>query len=53
MPERELVVRGALGCHTGNMFGYNATFSYPRRGGSQTIVDALAGRDLDSRSHPR
>jgi protoporphyrinogen oxidase len=26
-------------------FGYNATFYYPRRGGSQALVDALAGGD--------
>jgi protoporphyrinogen oxidase len=42
MPDRELIVRGALGCHLNEAFGYNATFSYPRKGGSQAIVDALA-----------
>ncbi|MFZ0747493.1 MAG: hypothetical protein WAM85_24025, partial [Terracidiphilus sp.] len=42
MPDRELIVRGALGCHRSEEFGYNATFSYPRRGGSQAIIDAIA-----------
>lgn len=42
MPDRELVVRGALGVHESEEFGYNATFSYPASGGSQTIPDALA-----------
>jgi protoporphyrinogen oxidase len=44
MPERELVVRGALGCHTATSFGYNAVFSYPRRGGSRIIAEALAAQ---------
>ncbi len=42
MPDRELIVRGTLDCHRNETFGYNATFSYPRKGGSQAIVDALA-----------
>lgn len=42
MPDRELVVRGALGVHDSTAFGYNATFSYPASGGSQAIPDAMA-----------
>jgi protoporphyrinogen oxidase len=42
MPDRDLVVRGAQDGHNGRAFGYNAAFSYPRRGGSQAIIDALS-----------
>ena len=41
-PDRELIVRGAVRNIASERFGYNATFSYPRRGGSQSIVDGLA-----------
>ena len=44
MPDRELVIRGALGCHKNDGFGYNGAFSYPKRGGSQAIIDALAAQ---------
>jgi protoporphyrinogen oxidase len=37
------VLAGALLDQT-KAFGYNATFLYPRRGGSQALVDALAAR---------
>ncbi|MDD5302329.1 MAG: FAD-dependent oxidoreductase [Elusimicrobia bacterium] len=42
-PSASEVVYGAL---TGNnaLFGYNATFRYPVRGGMQSLPDALAGR---------
>ena len=42
-PDRELVLRGAIGAHRRSDFGYNPSFDYPRRGGSQTIADRLAG----------
>ena len=42
MPDREIVVRGALGSHTSNSFGYSAAFSYPRHGGSGAIAQALS-----------
>ena len=41
-PDRELIIRGAVAEGSSERFGYNATFSYPRIGGSQAIVDALA-----------
>jgi len=41
-PDRELVLRGAVGAHERKDFGYNPTFDYPHRGGSQTIADRLA-----------
>jgi protoporphyrinogen oxidase len=42
-PTVEQVVRGALGLEAGTV-GYNATFLYPREGGIESIVRALAGR---------
>jgi protoporphyrinogen oxidase len=42
LPNRELVVGGALSDHQSQGVGYNASFSYPRSGGSGVIVDALA-----------
>ena len=42
-PTLEQVVRGALGLE-GDATGYNARFLYPRRGGIETFVRALAGR---------
>jgi len=35
------VINGAFGLHRGAV-GYNATFLYPRRGGIQTLAEALA-----------
>jgi protoporphyrinogen oxidase len=46
LPNLEQVVAGAVGANAGAL-GYNATFSYPKRGGIQTFAQALAGR-LDS-----
>jgi protoporphyrinogen oxidase len=42
-PTLEQVVRGALGLE-GDAAGYNARFLYPREGGIETFVRALAGR---------
>jgi protoporphyrinogen oxidase len=42
-PTLEQVVRGALGLE-GDSAGYNARFLYPREGGIETFVRALAGR---------
>jgi protoporphyrinogen oxidase len=42
-PTVEQVVRGALGLE-GDAAGYNATFIYPRSGGIETFVRALAAR---------
>jgi len=42
-PTLEQVVRGALGLE-GDAAGYNARFLYPRDGGIETFVRALAGR---------
>ena len=42
-PTLEQVVRGALGLE-GDGAGYNATFLYPRQGGIETFVRALAAR---------
>ena len=42
-PTLEQVVRGALGLE-GDASGYNARFLYPREGGIETFVRALAGR---------
>ncbi len=42
LPDIQLVMQGAKEPHPDNNFGYNATFSYPRSGGSQAIIDALA-----------
>jgi protoporphyrinogen oxidase len=42
-PTLEQVVRGALGLE-GDAAGYNATFIYPREGGIESFVRALAAR---------
>lgn len=42
-PDLAQVVRGALGL-PGDAAGYNATFRYPREGGIETFVRALAAR---------
>ena len=42
-PTVEQVVRGALGLE-GDQAGYNASFIYPRRGGIEGFVSALASR---------
>jgi len=42
-PTVEQVVRGALGLDAGAL-GYNATFLYPREGGIESLVRALAAR---------
>jgi protoporphyrinogen oxidase len=42
-PTVEQVVRGALGLEARGV-GYNATFLYPREGGIESLVRALAGR---------
>ena len=42
-PELAEVIRGALGLE-GDATGYNATFLYPRSGGIETFVRALASR---------
>ncbi len=42
-PTVEQVVRGALGLE-GDRAGYNASFLYPREGGIETFVRALAGQ---------
>ena len=47
-PELESIVAGAVGCHQGGM-GYNATFLYPKKGGIQTVAEALA--NLGGREH--
>lgn len=41
MPDHNMIIKGAASGSEAPV-GYNATFSYPRTGGSQTIVDALA-----------
>ena len=41
-PSLEEVIAGALGPETGR-FGYNQTFVYPREGGIESLVRALAG----------
>jgi protoporphyrinogen oxidase len=43
LPKLEQVVAGAVGADAGTL-GYNASFSYPRRGGIQTFAAALAAR---------
>lgn len=40
-PRLEDIVAGAVGCNAKKM-GYNASFLYPKRGGIQTLADALA-----------
>jgi protoporphyrinogen oxidase len=52
LPNLEQVVAGAVGANAGAL-GYNATFSYPRRGGIQTFARALAGRLDPARVHTR
>ena len=42
-PTAEQVIRGALGLE-GDGAGYNATFLYPRQGGIESLVRALAAR---------
>lgn len=44
MPDRQKIVDGTRGPHRDNAFGYNASFSYPRDGGSGAIADALASQ---------
>lgn len=44
IPDRETVLRGVFDLHESKDFGYNATFDYPVRGGSQTIADAFVRR---------
>lgn len=41
-PDETLIVEGAKAAHEGRAFGYNVRLSYPRRGGSGAIIDALA-----------
>ena len=46
-PDLEDIVAGAVGCNDREM-GYNAEFLYPKRGGIQTVAEAIAdavGRD--------
>ncbi len=52
LPNLEQVVAGAVGANAGAL-GYNATFSYPRRGGIQTFSAALAERLPPERVHTR
>jgi protoporphyrinogen oxidase len=52
LPNLEQVVAGAVGANEGKL-GYNATFSYPKQGGIQTVVRALAGRLDPARVHTR
>lgn len=47
-PSAEEVLNGAL-LDQRKRFGYNATFRYPLRGGSQALPDALAARVSDLR----
>jgi protoporphyrinogen oxidase len=42
-PNLEEMVDGALGDQT-HVFGYNASFIYPKRGGIQVLADSLAGK---------
>ena len=35
------IVAGAVGCHQ-NKMGYNASFIYPKKGGIQSVADAIA-----------
>ncbi len=43
LPNLEQVVAGAVGANAGAL-GYNATFSYPKQGGIETVASALAAR---------
>jgi protoporphyrinogen oxidase len=52
LPDLEQVVAGAVGANAGRL-GYNATFSYPKRGGIQTVAAALAARLPAERVHRR
>ena len=52
LPNLEQVVAGAVGANAG-ILGYNATFSYPKRGGIQTFAHALAARLDPTRVHTR
>ena len=52
LPNLDQVVSGAVGANAGAL-GYNATFSYPKRGGIQTFAAALAGRLDATRVHTR
>lgn len=52
LPNLEQVVAGAVGANAGTL-GYNATFSYPKRGGIQTLSRALAARLEPARVHTR
>jgi protoporphyrinogen oxidase len=52
LPNLEQVVAGAVGANVGKL-GYNASFSYPKRGGIQTFSAALGGRLNASRVNLR
>ena len=52
LPNLEQVVAGAVGANAGTL-GYNATFSYPKRGGIQTFAAALASRLDPAHVHKR
>ncbi len=49
-PVLEDIVAGAVGCNEKEV-GYNATFLYPRRGGIQSLSDALADEVGRERIH--
>lgn len=50
LPNLEQVVAGAVGAGPAEL-GYNISFSYPRRGGIESVVRALAGRLQGGEAH--
>jgi protoporphyrinogen oxidase len=52
LPRIEQVVAGAVGANAGTL-GYNATFSYPRHGGIESLSRALAARLDSAKVHTR